>query len=113
MPWLDITFCTGALSKEKQHDMVAGSPKQGNVEAFRNLSANYLVRLPEFRRSTTLRWTFLVASIFAASQLTDCIETIGAPKGRHRLHEPRRSGMDTARPDLGGLTECRLLLRCA
>jgi hypothetical protein len=58
----------------------------GNVEAFRNLSADYLVRLPEFTRSTTLRWTFLVASIFAlvasifaASQLTDYIETIGAP----------------------------------
>jgi type IV secretory pathway VirB2 component (pilin) len=38
------------------------------------------VQLPEFTRSTTLRWIFLVASIFAASQLTDYIETIGAPK---------------------------------
>jgi hypothetical protein len=80
-PWLDITFCTGALSKQKQHDMVAGSRNRGNVEAFRNLSADYLVQLPEFTRSTTLRWTFWVASIFAASQLTDYIETIGAPKG--------------------------------
>jgi hypothetical protein len=53
---------------------------RGNVEAFRNLSADYLVQLPEFTRSTTLRWTFLVASIFAASQLTDYIETIGTPK---------------------------------
>jgi hypothetical protein len=94
MPWLDIMFCTGALSKQKQRDMVSGSRNRGNVEAFRNLSADYLVRLPEFTRSTTLRWTFLVASIFAASQLTDYTET--TPKGLHRLYEPRRSDMDTA-----------------
>jgi signal transduction histidine kinase len=37
-----------------------------NVERLRNPLAEYLMQLPEFTRSTTLRWTFLVAGIFAA-----------------------------------------------
>jgi signal transduction histidine kinase len=37
-----------------------------NVERLRNLSAESFMQLPEFTRSTTLRWTLLVAGIFAA-----------------------------------------------
>jgi signal transduction histidine kinase len=37
-----------------------------NLERLRNLSRNKHMQLPEFMRSTTLRWTLLVAGIFAA-----------------------------------------------
>jgi hypothetical protein len=43
-----------------------GSKATRNVERLSSLSVDNLMKRPEFTRSTTLRWTALVAGIFAA-----------------------------------------------